>query len=129
MKSIIVAILIAGLFIWGALLLSNWSPDNAEKSQGNNVSVVDGKQIITIVAKGRYFPSKTTVQANMPTVLRVQTNGTFDCSSALTIPAIGYRANLPPSGVTDIELPAQKEGTLIRGICGMGMFDFAIQFK
>lgn len=95
----------------------------------DNVSVVDGKQIIEIGAKGGYAPKVSTAKADISTILRVQTHGTFDCSSALTIPSIGYRASLPPSGVTEIEVPAQKSGATLQGLCAMGMYNFKIRFN
>lgn len=94
----------------------------------NNVSIADGKQIIEITAKGGYSPRVTTAKAEMPTTLKVNTNGTFDCSGALAIPSIGYRKNLQPSGTVDIDVPEQKVGTKLRGVCAMGMYSFTINF-
>ncbi len=130
MKTTTVSIVIAVALIGGAIMLSGKSSDNdASQAAHNNVSVIDGKQIITIDAKGGYSPKITTAKADMATTLRVGTNGTFDCSSALTIPSLSYRSNLPPSGVTDIEIPPQKPGTKLQGLCAMGMYNFAVNFK
>lgn len=124
------AMLVAGLLIVGAMMLPGKVPnENSKLANGRNVSVVDGKQIIKIIAKGGYNPAVSNARADMPTVLRVETGGTFDCSSALVIPAIGYRANLSPSGVTDVELPPQKKDTTLRGLCAMGMYNFSINFN
>ncbi len=95
----------------------------------SNVSVVDGKQIITITAKGGYLPKTTTAKAGMPTVIKVVTNGTFDCSSAVSIPSIKYQKNLPQTGETLIDVPTQTAGTTINGTCSMGMYNFAIKFE
>lgn len=129
MKATVIAILIAGVLIGGAFLLSDKPNSNGFAEPGNNVSVVDGKQVITIDAKGGYLPKITEAKAGVPTILRVATAGTFDCSSALTIPALGYTGNLPPSGTTDIEVPPQKSGTTMQGLCAMGMFNFKIAFN
>ena len=94
-----------------------------------NVSVVDGKQVIQINAKGGYAPRVTTAKANMPTVINVQTNGTYDCSSALTVAAVGFRKSLPASGVTPIEVPPQQPGATVKGVCAMGMYNFAVNFN
>lgn len=128
MKPTVIAILVAGVLIGGAIMLGGKSNQPSTGSV-DNVSVIDGKQIITVDAKGGYSPKVTIAKAGIPTVLRVQTNGTFDCSSALTIPTIGYRANLPPSGVTEIEIPPQKAGTSLNGICAMGMYNFSINYN
>lgn len=131
MKTTVISILIAAILIWGAIMFSgsnkNSSSDTAQVA--NNVSVIDGRQIITINAKGGYSPKVTVAQAGMPTILKVDTQGTFDCSSALTIPGLGYSKNLPPSGETEIEIPPQKAGTTMRGLCAMGMYSFQIQFN
>lgn len=100
--------------------------DNGNTDQGaNNVSVVDGKQIIEIRAKGGYLPRVTTAKAGMPTTLRVNTSGTFDCSSAIRIPSLKVSKNLPANGVTDIDLGTLATGA-ISGNCSMGMYPFQI---
>jgi len=95
----------------------------------SNVSMVDGKQIITINAKGGYSPKLTTAKAGIPTVIKMETQGTFDCSSAITIPSLGYRNNLPPSGETLIDVLPQNTGTTLQGLCSMGMYNFSINFN
>jgi len=95
----------------------------------NNVNIVDGKQVIEINAKGGYSPRITTAKAGIPTVIKMKTNGSFDCSSALVIPSLDYRNNLPLSGETLIDVPAQKAGTKLQGLCAMGMYNFLIEFN
>lgn len=129
MKATSISIVAAGLLIGGAILLVSSGKTLESNTKANNVSIVDGKQIIEIGAKGGYAPKVSTAKADIPTILRVQTRGTFDCSSALAIPSIGYRANLPPSGITEIEVPAQKSGATMRGLCAMGMYNFQIKFQ
>ena len=96
---------------------------------GNNIAVVDGKQIITIDAKGGYAPKITIAKAGMPTAIKMNTRGTFDCTSALTIPGVGYRGNLPPSGETYIAVPPQEAGAKLQGLCAMGMYSFTVNFN
>jgi len=129
MKATVISIIIGAVFIGGAIFFSRGGPATETPAGQANVSVVDGTQIVTIDAKGGYAPRTTVAKANMPTVLMVKTRGTFDCSSALVIPAIGYRENLPPSGETRIELPPQKEGTTVQGLCSMGMYNFSVTFN
>lgn len=126
-----VAIIIAGVFIGGAILLtSKSSSPKTTQQQPNvqNVSVVEGKQIIEIKAKGGYTPRVSVAKANMPTILRFDTNGTFDCSSSVRIPSMNISQVLPNSGSTDIDLGSPKLGTL-QGTCGMGMYPFEIKFE
>lgn len=122
MKTTAISIVVAAILIGGAVMFSGGSKDV------NNVTTIDGKQIITINAKGGYSPNVTTAKAEMPTVIKVKTRGTFDCSSALTIPKLGYNKTLPPSGETEIEVSPQIAGTTIQGLCAMGMYGFKINF-
>ena len=92
------------------------------------VSIENGTQIITLTAKGGFSPSSIVATAGLPTELRVATNGTYDCSSVIVIPELGYQQTLQPTGTETIQLSAaQAQGTL-EGTCGMGMYDFEITF-
>lgn len=134
MKINYIAIVIAIALVGGALFYAGArGPGGSQQvtddaNTANNVSIVDGKQVITITAKGGYSPRITNAKAGIPTVIKMDTRGTFDCSSALVIPDIGYRKNLPPSGETIVELPPQEIGTSMRGLCAMGMYNFSINF-
>lgn len=126
----IISIIIAVVLIVGAIFLAGKNKNSTSDSfkDGDNVSIVDGKQIIEISAKGGYSPRVTKAKADIPTVIKVDTKSTFDCSSALSIPSLGYRNNLPPSGETLIDVAPQKAGTKLQGLCAMGMYNFIINF-
>lgn len=128
MKIMFGIIVIATLFFGGYLVstftASEESTPPADEG-GDNVSIVDGTQIVTLQAKGGYQPRVSTVKAGIPTILRVNTTGTFDCSSALRIPSLKISKNLPASGTTDIALGELKPGTL-DGTCSMGMYPFQL---
>ena len=123
-----IAIIFAGLLIAGTIIWSHGAASAPQEASVKNVSIVDGVQIIAITAKGGYTPKITKAEANMRSELRITTRGTFDCSSALNIPSLNYHKNLPPEGETRIEIPPQKAGTTLSGICAMGMYHFAVQF-
>ena len=127
MKTTTVAIIIAGVIIGGAIMFSS-KGDSSNTVNANNVSVVDGKQIITINAKGNYQPEKSIAKAGIPTVLRFVTNGVFDCSSSIHIPSMGIYKSLPSTGNTDIDVGTPQTTTL-EGTCGMGMYRFEVDFK
>lgn len=95
----------------------------------NNVATVEDKQVITLTAKGGYSPKVTTAKADVPTVIKMVTKGTFDCSSSVSIPSLEYQANLSPTGETLIDVPAQPKGTTLEGTCSMGMYNFSIKFE
>jgi plastocyanin domain-containing protein len=131
MKQRAITIVLLGLVLGFAIYKvasGNGSTPTTAIQPNNNVSLVDGKQVIEVVARGGYSPRKTTAKAGMPTILRMSTNGSYDCSVALRIPKLGIAKNLEPTGTTDIDLGTPGAGVL-RGICGMGMYSFEIDFK
>ena len=133
---IIIAIILAAVAIFFAINYtskssnadSNITENNKIEENANNVSVIDGKQIIEIKAKGGFSPEHSVAKAGIPTILRISTSGTFDCSSAIRIPEMNISQNLPISGSTDIDIGVQKVGTF-QGTCGMGMYPFDIKFE
>ena len=127
MKTTSISIIVAIILIGGAFVVTKNS-NNKQIENVNNVTVVDGKQIIEIKAKGGYQPLKSIAKAGMPTIIRFDTNGTFDCSSSVRIPSMNVSQNLPNSGVTDIDLGI-PEITTLQGTCGMGMYPFEIIFN
>lgn len=130
-KVIITSVVLTVLAIGGIFMLlrADNAPSSIADGGTSNISVIDGKQVIRINAKGGYAPRITTARADMPTVIEVQTNGTYDCSLALTVPVVGFRKNLPASGITPIEIPPQQPGSTVRGVCTMGMYHFAVNFN
>ncbi len=131
MKSTITSILVASIFIGGAIVFSKSSSNAANNPPAgsvNNVTVENGVQIVEIKVKGGYIPRTSYAKAGLPTTLRFNTNGTFDCSSSVRIPSLNISKNLPISGLTDISLPSSEAGTL-QGSCGMGMYPFEIVFQ
>ena len=130
-KTIVISIIVIAVFVGGGVWLSQGKNDSSTGTQqtAGNVSMVDGKQVITINAKGGYSPKVTTAKAGIPTVIKMNTQSTFDCSSALNIPSLGISKNLTPSGETLIDVPLQNAGTTLQGLCSMGMYNFAINFN
>lgn len=131
-KSFIISfeiIAILGLVVWLGSGLLNKPTASTNAAASANVSTENSKQIIEINAKGGYTPKLTSAKANMPTILRIKTSGTFDCSSSLRIPSLNYFKNLPPTGTTDIELSSQQASGTLNGLCSMGMYSFSIEFK
>lgn len=97
----------------------------SNSSISNNVAIKNGIQYVTISAKWGYSPKNTTIDS-MPTKLIMKTEKTYDCSSALVIRDVGYRAMLPASGETEIDLGTPQSGKTMRGLCSMGMYNFSI---
>ncbi|MEK7582835.1 MAG: hypothetical protein AAB483_00285 [Patescibacteria group bacterium] len=124
--TIAIIVIVVAVGISGLIFLAGRQSSPAV--EGQNVSIVGGKQVVTIDARGGYFPRNSVAQANLPTVIKMRTKGAFDCSNALTIPVIKYRANLPMTGETLIDVPPQAAGTTLNGFCAMGMYSFNIVF-
>lgn len=127
MKAIIISVIIAIVLIGGSLILTGGG-EGGSVANADNVSIVDGKQIIEINARGGYQPQKSIAKAGIPTVIRFNTRGTFDCSSSVRIPSLGISKSLPQTGLTDIDIGSGNLGTL-QGSCGMGMYPFEIDFR
>lgn len=130
MKIIFGFIVVGALFFGGYLVMNITDSEDTTPvaPAGSNVSVVDGKQIIDLRAKGGYTPKVTVAKAGMPTILRVSTNGTFDCSSAIRISSLRVSQTLPMNGTTDIALGTLESG-VIQGNCSMGMYPFQINVE
>ncbi len=130
MKSVLVSVAISGILIGNAFWFVSARPNTDDTNVGVPTAVIiDGKQVIDISAKGGYSPRRVLAKAGVPTILRVSTRGTFDCSASLVIPKLSYQKFLQPSGTEDIIIaPEQAQGTL-QGLCSMGMYNFQIIFQ
>ncbi|OHA83521.1 MAG: hypothetical protein A2937_00220 [Candidatus Yonathbacteria bacterium RIFCSPLOWO2_01_FULL_47_33b] len=120
--------MVVALVLIGGVFVLTRSSGGVEVVNANNVTIVDGKQIVEIKARGGYQPRKSVAKAGIPTILRFDTNGTFDCSSSVRVPSLGISKTLPQTGVTDIDIGVGKAGTL-QGMCGMGMYPFEVVFQ
>lgn len=128
MKAIVISIIVAATIVGGAFVFSRSGNDTGQTANANNVNIVDGKQIVEINAKGGYQPRRSIAKAGIPTIIRFNTKGTFDCSSSVRIPSLNISKSLPQSGATDIDIGSGQIGTL-KGSCGMGMYPFEVEFQ
>lgn len=129
-KATIFSLIISAALVGGAFALSS-SGSAAREGRGAapSAEIIDGKQHIDITAKGGYSPRVVKAKAGVPTTLRVRTNGTFDCSASLVIPALSYQKFLAPSEVEEIEIPAERAQGTLQGLCSMGMYNFRVLFE
>ena len=126
-KSTLLIILLIPVII--LILLTFKTTSVTSNSPTTNSIITDSKQVIEFTAKGGYKPSDFNAKSDISTILKITTTNTFDCSSSLTIPSLKIYKNLPFNGVTEIELPPQKAGTILKGSCSMGMYNFIINFS
>lgn len=126
MNKPLIASTIIGLALVGGAVIAAQGRGGEQAAQ--NVSMQGDTQIVEVSAKGGYSPKVTTAKAGVPTTLRLTTDGTYDCSAAVTIPSLGFRKTLDSTGVTEVQIPAQESGKTIQGVCAMGMYNFSIRF-
>ena len=126
-KNIVIAILVSIGLIW--ILTYNSGEKNESQSGSSAVREENGTQYVHILARSGYTPNQIDVKANMPTVLEVETKGTYDCSSSINIPQLGYQKALPPTGVTNIEIPEDKATGSLNILCVMGMYRATVNFS
>ena len=124
-KPILISIVVSVLLIGGAF----WLATQSGTAASGTATIVDGIQYVDISAKGGYSPRVVTATAGLPTVLRVPTSGTFDCSASLVIPKLSYQKFLQPSGTEEISIPGEKAQGTMQGLCSMGMYNFQIRFE
>ncbi len=102
--------------------------DTVSTQSAQNVEIRDGVQYVTIDAKGGYSPKVSVAKAGIPTKLIVKTNGTYDCSASLVIRSLGYQKILAQTGEDTIDIGTPTAGQPLQGVCGMGMYNFLINF-
>ncbi|KKR09433.1 MAG: hypothetical protein UT43_C0009G0013 [Parcubacteria group bacterium GW2011_GWC1_39_29] len=125
--TIIVVVVVFGGFM--AISLLNSGSKNITSGNGvDSVSIVDGKQIIKIRAKGGYQPRGSLAKAGLPTIIEFDSRGTFDCSSFIRIPSMNISRSLSSSEITYVDLGTPSVVKL-QGSCGMGMYPFEINFE
>lgn len=87
-------------------------------------------QVITIrVQNYGYEPALIRAEADTPTRLRLVSKDVYSCSLAFTVPSLGIQELLKPTGITEIEIPPQQEGTRLAFSCSMGMYGGVILFE
>lgn len=126
MNKTVSIIITFGLVIALGVIFMSGSENNPV---ANNVEIKDGIQYITVTAKGGYSPNVSKAQAGIPTKLIMKTTGAYDCSAALVIRSLGYQKILPQTGEEIIDLGIPKVGQPLQGICGMGMYNFTVNFN
>ena len=114
---------------WAFWLVSPKSGTDNGTITTPTATIVDGKQLIDIRAKGGYSPRSVTAKAGMPTILRITTSGTFDCSASLVIPKLSYQKFLQPTGTEEIAITTEQAQGTLQGLCTMGMYNFQIKFQ
>ncbi|MBM3700383.1 MAG: hypothetical protein FJW68_05645 [Actinobacteria bacterium] len=110
----------------------NIKPGGQAENPGSKSSTIDleGKQIIEVNAvSGGYYPGSIKSKAGLPSVLRINSENSYGCERAFTIPQLKIKAILPINGITEIEIGEFEPGARLLGTCSMGMYSFVIEFE
>jgi plastocyanin domain-containing protein len=108
---------------------STTANDSAAAAPTGNASQPANAQAIEVVAKGGYTPSTATAKAGVPVALKIRTDGTFDCTATVKIPSMNWSKHLGPTEEVTVQIPPQKAGSTLVGVCSMGMYNFKITFE
>lgn len=123
-------IITLGLIIGiGILFLGGSKTNNLNSPSVENIEIKDGIQYVRVDAGGGYSPRVSSAKAGIPTKLIMKTNGIYDCSASLVIRSIGYQSILPQTGETQIDIGIPVAGKPLQGVCGMGMYNFRVDFN
>ncbi len=128
-KTVYIIITLALVIGIGIVFLGGSKNNTETGASAQNVEIKDGIQYITINAKGGYSPKVSTAKAGIPTKLIVKTDGTYDCSASLVIRSVGFQKILAQTGEEIIDLGTPKAGQPLQGLCGMGMYNFSVNFN
>lgn len=128
-KTVSIIVTLGLVVVIGFIFMGGSKKSNTNVGSTQSVEIKDGVQYITVNAKGGYSPQVTEAKGGMPTKLIMKTNGTYDCSASLVIRSVGFQKILPQTGETEIDLGTPKSGEPLRGVCGMGMYSFQINFS
>ncbi len=129
MKKYIFVFLIVVLVVEMYLILnSSEGKKDIKVERIGNVFMEGNKQVIEINVRGGYSPRVSEATSGIPTIIRMKTKNTFDCSSAVSIPSLKINTYLENTGSKDFDIGVQEPG-MLSGMCSMGMYNFSIDFK
>ena len=128
-KNTLIALTILLVGIAAFIFIVGSKNNGASSASVSNSEIKDGVQYITIDAINGYSPVVSSAKAGIPTKLIVKTSGSYGCFSSLNIKSIGYQKMLPQTGETEIDIGTPKAGVPLRGVCGMGMYNFLVNFN
>jgi sulfite exporter TauE/SafE len=133
-RIVAITLLLLGLVQVNAGLNLAGSPVSFSTVMGNLTSLVNKSAEPTQsnfaieVTEDGYFPNILHLPANQPVTIEWVTNNTQTCARSVVIPALDYQNILPVTGRIELDIPAQKSGTIIRYTCSMGMYPSQLIF-
>ncbi len=109
------------------LTLSQSSPDTTVVT-GPQYTLADDQLLLSVENSG-YFPAVLKAPAGKDLTLNLVTDNTYSCALAFLIPDLDFYQMLPPSGTTQVNIPAQEKGSTLYFTCSMGMYTGQIVFE
>jgi len=125
----------AGLTVMGApfspsnLMIRLSAPQGIAAGSGNESTPNGAYELVVNATNTGYQPEYLQAPANQPLHLVVNTQGTYSCSRAFTVPELNMNQMLPATGSVSFDIPPQKTGKTLYFSCSMGMYGGAIQFN
>ncbi|RJP52523.1 MAG: hypothetical protein C4586_02735 [Anaerolineaceae bacterium] len=112
-------------------LTRNLLPSNidlASVADSTQPVMAEGELLLN-VGNGGYFPRTLKAPADKTFTLNLVTNQTYSCARDFVIPALNYYQLLPDTGTVQVNIPAQKAGSILFFTCSMGMYTGQIVFE
>lgn len=106
---------------------SNPAPNKSANPAPSSATQDNGVLQLT-ASSSSYSPRVIKASANKAYKLEITSKDNQGCGRAFTIPSLGKQEILPEDGVTTIDIPPQKAGTM-RMTCAMGMYRAVIEFS
>jgi len=117
-------LVLAGSPITFQSLAESWqsAPDRETILPEQRGTIIEGVQVFTIrILNNGYSPKELYAVTGMPIRLHLETNETYACTVAFTIPELGLSRWLKPTGTDVIEFTPTRSGNLV-WTCSMGMY-------
>lgn len=126
----VLPVLLGFVLLAGVILVTSSPSADTNTIVDTTATIIEGNtQYIDITAKpGGYFPKNISAKAGIKTVLRFKTDKSYGCETAMTIPGLNISKNLPPTGITEIEIGTQPANDLLI-TCLMRMYSATIKFS
>lgn len=130
-KYITISLIVVTILIGISLILTSGNNQiKGEDSEQNSVVIIDGIQIINVIANSNgYTPKSVIAKSGINTTLRMTSQNTYGCERSFRIPSMDINQLLPVEGSVDINLGIPDKGEDIFGSCSMGMYTFKISFE
>ena len=104
------------------------SENNSTTQAVSSLPAAEGEIVLEVQNSG-YFPTTLKAPAGKELTLNLITDQTYSCARDFVIPSLDYYQLLPETGTTQVNIPAQEQGSTLFFTCSMGMYTGQIVFE